>query len=105
MNDEVVITDGNDIFDGSASSRIVDDRVEVTFKIMFTGNMDASHIALQSIDDSRNYQLIYFRDALQVTGTPTQTSLEGTIDAEVTQTILQAGGLKDKYLKENLSRV
>ena len=86
LNDEVVITDGNDIFDGSASSRIVDDRVEVTFKIMFTGNMDASHIALQSIDDSRNYQLIYFRDALQVTGTPTQTSLEGTIDDEVTQT-------------------
>jgi len=84
--DEVTITDDNDIFDASASSRVVGDRVEVTFKIMFTDNMDTSHIALQSIDDSRNYQLIYFRDALQVTGTPTQTSLEGTVDDEITQT-------------------
>ena len=86
LRDEIAITDNNDIFDASASSRIVGDRVEVTFKIMFTGNMDTSHIALQSIDNSRNYQLIYFRDALQVTGTPTQTGLEGTIDGEVTQT-------------------
>ena len=84
--DEVTITDNNDIFDASASSRVVGDRVEVTFKIMFTDNMDTSHIAIQSIDDSRNYQLIYFRDALEVTGTPTQTSLEGTLDDEVTQT-------------------
>ena len=84
--DEVTITDNNDIFDASASSRVVGDRVEVTFKIMFTGTMDTSHIAMQSIDDSRNYQLIYFRDALQVTGTPTQTSLDDTIDDEITQT-------------------
>ena len=86
IRDEVEITDDNNIFDASVSSRVVDDRMEVTFKIMFTGNMDSSHIALQSIDDSRNYQLIYFRDALEVTGTPTQTSLDDTIDDEVTQT-------------------
>ena len=46
------------------------DMVEVTFKIMFTGEMETSHIAIQNIDDSRNYQLKYFRDAIQVTGTP-----------------------------------
>ena len=58
----------------------------VTFKIMFTGPMDTSHMAIQNIDNSRNYQMLYFRDAVQVTGTPTQTSLDGSVDDEITQT-------------------
>ena len=53
---------------------------------MFTGEMDTSHIAIQTIDDTTNYQLLYFKDALTVTGTPTQTSTNGTLDDEITQT-------------------
>ena len=58
----------------------------VTFKIMFTAPLDTSHMAIQNIDNSRNYQLLYFRDAIQVTGTPTQTSLDDSVDSEITQT-------------------
>tara|TARA_B100000029_G_scaffold486470_1_gene540865 strand:- start:345 stop:752 length:408 start_codon:yes stop_codon:yes gene_type:complete len=43
-------------------------------------------MAIQNIDNSRNYQLLYFRDAVEVTGTPTQTSLDDSVDDEVTQT-------------------
>ena len=85
--DEVTITDNNDIFSADVSHTTSGDMVEVTFKIMFTGEMETSHIAIQNIDDSRNYQLKYFRDAIQVTGTPTQTSLDDdSINGEVTQT-------------------
>jgi hypothetical protein len=83
--DEIEIINGNDNFTADATSNVVGDIVEVTFKIMFTGEMDTSHIAIQNIDDSRNYQMKYFRDALEVTGTPTQTSLTDT-DDEITQT-------------------
>ena len=83
--DEIEIINGNDNFTADATSNVVGDIVQVTFKIMFTGPMDTSHIAIQNIDDSRNYQMKYFRDALEVTGTPTQTSLTGT-DDEITQT-------------------
>nr|MBC8251095.1 hypothetical protein [Candidatus Nitrosopelagicus sp.] len=84
--DEVEITDGNGIFDATVTSEIVGDRLEVTFKIMFGDEMGASHIAIQNIDSDRNYQLIYFKDALVVTGTPTQTSLDDSVGDEVTQT-------------------
>jgi len=83
--DEIEIINDNDNFTADVSSNVVGDIVEVTFKILFTGVMDTSHIAIQNIDDSRNYQMKYFRDALEVTGTPTQTSLTAT-DDEITQT-------------------
>jgi len=83
--DEIEIINGNDNFTADVTSNVVGDIVQVTFKIMFTGPMETSHIAIQNIDDSRNYQLKYFRDALEVTGTPTQTSLTAT-DDEITQT-------------------
>jgi hypothetical protein len=85
--DEITIFDTNDIFDADVSHTTSGDVTTVTFKIMFTGEMDSSHIAIQNIDDSRNYQLKYFRDAIEVTGTPTQTSLDDdSIAGEVTQT-------------------
>jgi hypothetical protein len=84
--DETTIIDGNDNFDGSVSSQVVGDRVEISFKIMFTDEMDKSHVAIQLIDDARNYQLLYFKNALEVTGTPTQTSLVDPLGDEVTQT-------------------
>jgi hypothetical protein len=83
--DEIEIVNDNDNFTADVTSNVVGDIVEVTFKIMFTGPMETSHIAIQNIDDSRNYQLKYFRDAIEVTGTPTQTSLTDT-DDEITQT-------------------
>ena len=85
LRNEIEIIDNNDIFDANASHTTSGDYVEVTFSIMFTGEMDSSHMAIQNIDNSRNYQLKYFRDALEVTGTPTQTSLTAT-DDEITQT-------------------
>jgi hypothetical protein len=57
---------------------------------MFTGAMDTSHIAIQNIDDSTNYQLLYFKDALEVTGQSTgatPTSADDTLDEEVMQVI------------------
>jgi len=86
LRDEVEIIDNNGIFDGNVSVSKSDDMATVTFKIMFTGPMDTSHMAIQNIDDSRNYQLKYFRDAIEVTGTPTQTSLDDSVDDEITQT-------------------
>ena len=84
IRDELEIV--GDGFEGSASASISGDIATVTFKIMFTEPMDASHIAIQNIDNSRNYQLKYFRDAVEVTGTPTQTSAEATLEDEVVQT-------------------
>ena len=86
LRDEVEISDANGIFDGSVSASVSGDMATVTFKIMFTGPMDTSHLAIQNIDNSRNYQLLYFRDAVEVTGTPTQTSLDDSVDGEITQT-------------------
>ena len=86
IRDEVEIVDANGIFDGNVSASVSGDMATVTFKIMFTGPMDTSHMAIQNIDNSRNYQLLYFRDAVEVTGTPTQTSLDDSVDDEVTQT-------------------
>ena len=85
-DDESEISDANDNFDGSVSSQVVGDRVEITYKIMFTDEMDKSHIAIQLVDDNRNYQLIYFKNALEVTGTPTQTALVDESGDEITQT-------------------
>ena len=82
----VEIMDNNDIFGADVTSTKNGDITQVTFKIMFTGEMDTSHIAIQTIDDTTNYQLLYFKDALTVTGTPTQTSTNGTLDDEITQT-------------------
>jgi hypothetical protein len=51
--------------------------------------MSTSHIAMQSVDTAKNYQLLYFKDALTVVGQstgPTQTSADETIGDEVTQT-------------------
>ena len=81
------ITDNNDIFDADVDVTEIDSTTtEIKFKIMFTGEMESSHIALQSIDDSTNYQLLYFKNALEVTGTPTQTSTDATVGDEITQT-------------------
>ena len=85
LRDEVEINDVNDIFSADVTSQEVGGKIEVSFKIMFTAEMDTSHIAIQTLDNARNYQLIYFKDALEVTGTPTQTSADATLDDEITQ--------------------
>ncbi len=87
--DVLKIVDVNDIFDADVSTKVVGDRVEVTYKIMFTDEMQTSHIAFQSIDVDRNYQLLYFKNAISATGQstdPTQTSADETLGGEVTQT-------------------
>ena len=87
--DTLNIDDTNDIFDADVSSQVVGDRLEVTYKIMFTDEMSTSHIAMQTVDLAKNYQLLYFKDALTVVGQstgPTQTSGDETIGDEVTQT-------------------
>jgi hypothetical protein len=88
-NDSIEIIDNSGIFSADVDSSQVGDILEVTFKIMFTGPMETSHIGIQSIDDSTNYQLLYFKDALQVTDQSTDatpTSADGVLDGEVTQT-------------------
>ena len=87
--DSLKIKDTNNIFDADVSTRVVGDRLEVTYKIMFTDVMETSHIAFQSVDSDKNYQLLYFKNALTVTGqstNPTQTSTDETLGDEVTQT-------------------
>ena len=84
-NGDIEIIDNNDIFSADVQANQAGDILELQFKIMFTSPMDTSHLAIQNIDDSTNYQLLYFKDALQVTGTPTQTSLDD-VEGEVTQT-------------------
>jgi len=86
ISESVEIIDNNNIFDGDVTATQNGDTIEVTFKIMFTDTMDTSHMAIQNIDDTTNYQMLYFRDALEVTGTPTQTSLVDPVDGEITQT-------------------
>jgi len=91
--DSTQVIDDNNIFDADVDLAQLDDNLtEISFKIMFTGEMDASHIAIQSIDDSANYQILYFKDALEVTGTPTQTSTDETLDDEITQTTATVPG-------------
>ena len=92
----VTVKDPNGLFEGDVSAQVSENPygddpqlalLDVTFKVLFNNPMDASHIAVQSIDDMNNYQIIYFKDAIEVTGTPTQTSAEETIEGEVTQTV------------------
>ena len=87
--DSINIQDTNDIFDADVTTKVVGDRLEVTYKIMFTDEMSTSHVAMQTVDVAKNYQLLYFKDALTVVGQstgPTQTSADETIVDEVTQT-------------------
>ena len=87
--DSINIHDTNDIFDADVTTKVVGDRLEVTYKIMFTDEMSTSHVAMQTVDVAKNYQLLYFKDALTVVGQstgPTQTSADETIGDEVTQT-------------------
>ena len=87
--DTVKIKDTNDIFDADVTTQVIGDRLEVTYKIMFTDEMSTSHVAMQTVDVAKNYQLLYFKDALTVVGQstgPTQTSADETIGDEVTQT-------------------
>ncbi|MDC0159635.1 hypothetical protein OAJ55_03000 [Candidatus Nitrosopelagicus sp.] len=87
-NGNIEIIDNNDIFSADVEANQVGDILQVEFKIMFTGAMDTSHIAIQNIDDSTNYQLLYFKDALEVTEQSTgatPTSADDVLDDEVTQ--------------------
>ena len=87
-NGEIEIIDNNDIFSADVDATTVGDMTKVEFKIMFTGPMDTSHLAIQNIDDSTNYQLLYFKDALEVTEqstSATPTSADDALDEEVTQ--------------------
>jgi hypothetical protein len=89
QRDSINIQDTNDIFDADVTTKVVGDRLEVTYKIMFTDEMSTSHVAMQTVDVAKNYQLLYFKDALTVVGQstgPTQTSADETIGDEVTQT-------------------
>jgi len=86
---DIEIIDSNDIFSADVDASQVGDILQVTFKIMFTGPMDTSNVAIQSIDDSTNYQILYFNDALQVTDQSTgatPTSADDVLGDEVTQT-------------------
>ena len=40
--------------------------LDITFTIIFAKPMETSHIAIQTIDDWRNYELVYFEDALEI---------------------------------------
>ena len=40
--------------------------LDITFTIIFAKPMETSHIAIQTIDDAANYELVYFEDALKI---------------------------------------
>ena len=40
--------------------------LDITFTIIFAKPMEPSHIAIQTIDDAANYELVYFEDALKI---------------------------------------
>ena len=42
------------------------DLLDITFTIIFAKPMESSHIAIQTIDDAANYELVYFEDALKI---------------------------------------
>jgi hypothetical protein len=78
--DEVKFTDKNNIFAlvGASSEVAVNpyyedgklkrplDLLDITFTIIFAKPMESSHIAIQTIDDAANYELVYFEDALKI---------------------------------------
>ena len=78
--DEVKFTDKNNIFAlvGASSEVAVNpyhedgklnrplDLLDITFTIIFAKPMEPSHIAIQTIDDAANYELVYFEDALKI---------------------------------------
>ena len=40
--------------------------LDITFTIIFSKPIESSHIAIQTIDDSANYELVYFKNALKI---------------------------------------
>ena len=78
--DEVKFTDRNNIFAlvGASSEVAVNpyyedgklnrplELLDITFTIIFAKPMETSHIAIQTIDDAANYELVYFEDALKI---------------------------------------
>ncbi len=78
--DEVKFTDKNNIFAlvGASSEVAVNpyyedgklkrplELLDITFTIIFAKPMEPSHIAIQTIDDAANYELVYFEDALKI---------------------------------------
>ena len=40
--------------------------LDITFTIIFAKPMESSHIAIQTIDDAANYELVYFEDAFKI---------------------------------------
>ena len=92
LSDEVTVSGDN--FTADVSSAVVTnpygdnpslEMLDVTFKIMFTSPMDTSHMAMQSVDSVGNNQIIYFKNAISISGQPTQTAADETIEDDVTQ--------------------
>ena len=78
-NDSITIHDENKLFLAQASTEIVKDPygdnqglefLDITFSLMFTKPMETSHVAIQVVDHIRNYELVYFKDALKVVDRP-----------------------------------
>ena len=77
--DNITIHDENKMFLAQASTEIVKDPygdnqglefLDITFSLMFTKPMETSHVAIQVVDHIRNYELVYFKDALKVVDRP-----------------------------------
>ena len=78
-DDSITIHDENKLFLAQASTEIVKDPygdnqglefLDITFSLMFTKPMETSHVAIQVVDHIRNYELVYFKDALKVVDRP-----------------------------------
>ena len=76
IKNQIVQQDDNGIFlvTGASSEKITNpygdnERLEVldiTFTIVFAKPMESSHIGIQTIDYMRNYELVYFENALEI---------------------------------------
>ena len=76
VKNQIVQQDDNGIFlvTGASSEKITNpygdnERLEVldiTFTIVFAKPMESSHIGIQTIDYMRNYELVYFENALEI---------------------------------------
>ena len=74
-NEKFEVNDKNKIFSLVGASAVVanpyrdNDLLEVldiTFTIIFAKPIEPSHIAIQTIDEARNYELVYFENALKI---------------------------------------
>ena len=69
--------------------------LDITFTIIFAKPMEPSHIAIQTIDDAANYQLVYFEDALSIKEAIKENDIDKAV--EILKLVLKNKPEKNKW--------